>query len=179
MSREYDGAIESSTDALPARWRLALLAFAVLLVGGVALVVALALGAADPPCMRVAAIDVETAGWSDSVRDGDSTYYTSDDVLPTPPFTIAVNGRSSAVATWGIWLDTQGKRFAALITRDGYLSTDSGVTWREFPHIRRDDNTLCVHVADGEMTLYVNNEVAWRDNLEVGNAGAWGYMEQN
>lgn len=175
MTRAYDQAENASTDTPPARWRLVLLAWAVLLVGGAALVAALALGVADPPCMRASVVDVDAAAWSDNVHEDDSTYYGATAMLSPAPFTLALR-RGSTDAAWGIWIDTTDARFAALVTGDGYLSVDDGGTWREFPHIRREVNTLCLAVRREESTLYVNNEVAWRGAIRVG-SGEWGYVE--
>jgi hypothetical protein len=177
MSTAYDQADNASTDASPARWRLVLLAFAGLLVGGVGLVAALALGAAHSPCMIVGVVDVEAAGWGDGVREGDSfTYYAATTTLSTEPLMLALRGRSGSDVAWGFWIDTIDGRFAALITRDGYLSVDGGATWREFRHIRRDANTLCVDYGEDDVKLYVNNEVAWQGAIRVG-SGEWGYVE--
>ena len=179
MPTAYDGANTASTHVPPTRWRLALLAAVVLIVSSVALVAAVSLGIADPPCMRAAMVDVDGVQWGEGVSDGERVYYAAETALPPDPFTLVLQRHSrgaDAGAAWGVWIGADGGRFAALVTRDGYLSVDDGATWREFPHIRRDVNVLCVHEDSTGATLYVNNEVAWRGAIEFSDVD-WGYAQ--
>lgn len=166
MDRAYD------TSVSRRQWQIGLFAFALTLIVGAALALALLAGAANSPR---AAMLIDTLSFSDlmpppdEVGEGVRLYR-----LPIydfrPPFTIEMEARSigESGSAWGLWLHVRAlqadsRRFAALIDKQGYMLSASGdlsVEHVEFMHIRPDTNRLSVHLSsDNQITFRVNDEI--------------------
>lgn len=133
------------------QWRFVLVLAGLVLFGGLVLVIALALGVANPP--RAGALQWQI----NNVDDLPTT-------LPPAPFTLEITAKNTGAAdsAWGMWIG----QWTALIRHDGYVSINRDrrkPNWTEFPHIRRNgENKLYLHVeVDGQGTLRINDEIAW------------------
>lgn len=136
-------------------------------LGGLILIVLLALGLADPP--RAGSLRWRVAS-PDEMPDSS---------LP-PAFTLELQARSAgpAESAWGIRLDGAAEPLTILIDNEGYLSVspDDLPHWAEFPHIHPpDDNLLYIHIDhNGAATLRINHEIAWQGAVS---ANSWEIIE--
>lgn len=149
MSAKFTGIVT------PAKWRLTLFALALTLLGGAALAIVLALGAADPPHAPQLALNLRS---EDGLMDAGSFKGARLIAFPldlTLPFTVEVEA-SNAGATgsaWGIWLravdtgDTT-RDLPMLIDQNGYVI--AALNTPTFQHVQ------FIHVESGSNRLYLN-----------------------
>lgn len=143
----------------------------VLLSIGAAAALLLAAGAANPPYagpLRWHA--ASPAGWASLPASAGPARLEAPAAPPGLPFTLEISARAaSSSGFWGVWLDTPGAVWQALVSADGYLSvgTDAGPQWFEFMHLLpAAPNRLYLHVdGDGGAVLRVNDEIAWTGAL--------------
>ncbi len=178
-------------------WRMTLGgAGLVALVTGLA-VIALALGAADPPVAGPVRWSDETLAWAGGPvigPSGDVWAAAPLDSAVTPgAFTISVRARAEAGSAWGIWLESgDGARAVYAITADGYVTirrcpadppadVDTCPAlrpeWRWSPYPRIDPpgsaNTLTLHrEPSGAIRLRINDERLGAAPLTI--SGRWG-----
>jgi hypothetical protein len=173
-SSGYEKAHDPSTIVPRALWIASLAAFICVVFGGFVGALWLANGAADPP--RAGALHWAATNTNDwQATENDPTRLTAP-LLLSPPYTIEVQmtARSTANDAYGLWLGDQ----TLLVSADGYVQTDMAVGWREFMHIRPQENRLYLHVAsDGIWTLRINGEVAGSGQLLTNTAQAWGVIQ--
>lgn len=165
----------------------------VLLSIGAAAALLLAAGAANLPYagpLRWRA--ASPAGWASltapaSLARLEAPY----NIPPGLPFTLEISARAANDGGfWGVWLDTPGTTWQALVSADGYLSvgTDSHPHWFEFMHLLpAAPNRLYLHVDGGGVAaLRINDELAWAGALAAplrwgvvsagGGSAAWDFI---
>jgi len=174
MSQAYKPDSDLSTEALPPPDRkrlLVYLALAVVAFGGVGLLIALALGLANPP--RAGSLTYEVgspASWQPFPDAGQSRLFAAPNRLPVPPFTIEMTAtnQGGADSGWGFWSLSPDGMIQILMSQDGYFSysDDGSPHWAQFIHIQPDINTLSINVTeDRQGTVRINDEIVW--------TGAW------
>jgi hypothetical protein len=162
------------------RWRLALAVLAGVLLGGVALLAALALGTANPPrASRLIFQTTNIAGWQKLEMDGNTHEAVASIPLPPPPFTLelAATNAGSHNSAWGVWLVTGEGTWRVLLNRNGYASIthDAFPDWFEFIHISPHNNRLYIHAeTDGATTARINSESVWQGKFIPGTQ--WGVL---
>ncbi len=134
--------IESVT---PRVWNLLLIMLTAVLAIGLALVAVLARGAADPPRDSLIVLELTPEGTASA------------------PFTVETTADEFTLMCG----DSPSLLFQ--VRRDGYFSVSDGdPLWAGFHHIRRDQNTLYLHVnGDGALTFRINAEIAWTSTLDA------------
>ncbi len=162
----------NTVSVSPRQWQIGLLALALTLIGGVALAVALLLGAANPPYDANLVLNLRSADdLAPAGNLGDLRLFSLPATLTLkPPFTLemeaSLSGRQGVA--WGLWLrvsDHDGNPIdnAMLIDNQGYvLSALPAPTLQhqQFPHIQPGDNRLYLHYdASGAATLRINDEI--------------------
>ncbi len=183
MSEPHRDSAAQLTNAVPPRhWRLSLALLLLVIVGGIVLAVALALGLADPP--RAGALVWETTsmdvGWP-LVKDlgGSPRLWLKRTRAETrsPPFTIEIEADVSNTdsSAWGLWVETQRDDVLFLVGYGDYISTGSSLDWRNFIHVQPRINHLYLNIEpDGMTTFRVNGEIAWRGQLDFPDTPSWG-----
>ncbi len=148
------------------------------------LLVALALGAADPPRAGARQWHTDsTAAWPLLRQHGDTLLYDAPAQLPTLPFTLELSVLNSGApdSAWGIWLQTESRQLAILVSSEGYFSVseDDRPRWQQFIHLRPGAaNRLYLHHAapDEPAVLRLNDEIAWQGDLGLSPSGRWGLL---
>lgn len=170
-----------STETVPpTKWRLAVGTLFFTLAAGGTLILALALGLADPPRAVPLAWQADSAAdWPVDQTLGEFELYRAPIPLPLPPFTLelSANNGGQGGSAWGIWLQTTGGIQTMMVNNEGYLSVsaDAAAHWAEFIHIRSETNKLYFDLAgDGRATLRINDEIAWRAILAAADDSNWG-----
>ncbi len=162
--------VEADAPVSPARWRLVLFILAVTLLGGAALALILALGAADPPRAPRLALNLRA---DDDLTDAgtfDGARLLAFPLDLTPPFTIEVEASNSGAAgsAWGIWLrianpDGSPRDLPMLVDNQGYAlaALDSPVLQHhQFIHIQPGSNRLYLHVDQANAAVFrINDEI--------------------
>jgi hypothetical protein len=179
MGQEYVAENVLST-VLQQKWRLALWVLGSVIIGGIILVIVLALGAANPP--RAGAILWETdsaSNWPLFERKETVNLFRAPTPLPTPPFTLELSARNSgdAASAWGIWIGNSDTVHMIVVSREGYMSVsdDEALHWAEFMHIRSDLNKIYLDVTtDLNATLRINDEITWTGTLALTDNASWG-----
>ena len=148
------------------------------------LLVALALGAADPP--RAGARQWQTgstSAWPLLRQHGDSLLYDAPVQRPTLPFTLELSAVNTGApdSAWGIWLQTEAGQVKILVSNEGYFSVsdDEQPLWQQFIHLRPGTaNKLYLHYAapDAPAVLRLNDEIAWQGDLAPAPSGRWGLL---
>jgi hypothetical protein len=163
-------------------WVFALITLAALMLAGLVVLLALALGAGDPPQAGPLRWQADTPQtWELEAEPGDITRYVAPNPVSALPLTLEVTAAStgSRESAWGIWLDTDPIPLELLISRAGYalVSLDQQPDWRGFPHIRPlQFNRLYVHLADDRATLRINDEIIWHGQITLPPAVTWGLI---
>jgi hypothetical protein len=86
--------------------------------------------------------------------------------LPTPPFMLEVSLTEPGLPT-GIRV-TAADEYVFLVDPHGYLSYGPMPDWRPFLHVQPGTNRLLLQVdADGQAIWRVNDEIAWRGQIEA------------
>lgn len=139
---------ESAPEALLTQnfWKALLYVLSGIVIGGVLLMTALLLGAADPPTDHL--IDLER--------------YTSG--VAAPPFTIVTRANGFLLTC------SDGTALTFQVRRDGYFSVSTAETldWQAFPHIGRENNRLYFHLdVSGSAAFRINQEVAWSGRVSA------------
>lgn len=160
----------STMSADERRGRIAFAMLALALLGGAAVVLAIAAGIADPPKAGERARDFLPAELAGGIA------------IDALPLTIEAEASLTGApgSAWGLWLQsTNGRRYRFLIDGWGYIAAgdEAEPRWRPFPHTRRGaPNRLYLHIeADGTTTFRVNREIAWRAQLDL--IERWGIDE--
>lgn len=128
----------------PLLWRVMLVNFLIVVLGGGILAFFLINGAANPTREHLVLLNQTAQG----------------DV--TAPFTLELtNGKAFALTC-----NIQTLNFR--IRDDGYFSVDNGQPdWRQFHHILRGDNALHLHVDEsGRFIFRINHEIALHGDIE-------------
>ena len=181
MVQEY--VPENGLSTVPQqKWRLALWTLGSMIVGGIILVILLALGTANPP--RAGAILWETdsaSNWPLVERKETVNLFCAPTPLPAPPFTLEISAGNSgdAASAWGIWIGNRDTGYTILVSREGYMSVshDEILHWSEFMHINSDVNKIYVDVrSDFSATLRINDEIAWTGTLALRDHPNWGIV---
>lgn len=163
---------EYMTSIVPRnRWGLAFAAFLIIFVGGLALIVLLAAGVANPPYAPRLALELtDLEGLQSISSDPNLHQYVIAD-LTELPYTLeaqAINQGDSR-AVWGLWVESLGGLLYLLVDTEGYFYVDSGRidNWRGFIHIKPDSNRLYLHVTDEANAVFrINDEIAWTGHLD-------------
>jgi hypothetical protein len=180
MRKGYKPPENLSIETIPLiLWRLTLATFVFLIIGGLAFIILLSLGIADPPRAGSLQWSAKTADdWSLWQETGDFRNSHAPTALPRLPFTLELTASNEGAldSGWGIWIGS----WSILISREGYLSIsdDEKPHWSEFLHIRRDgDNKLYLDMREnGDTTLRINDEIAWTGNISFLENAAWGVI---
>lgn len=168
-------------------WRAALgLLAGVLLFAGVLLALALA-GVSDPRPVGDPALDVAPgAAGRVFVPEASASRFATTSHTFTPPGTLELTARLAGGppdAACGLWWGASPDAATLVaVTGSGYLAVlavEGGemlpvADWRRFPHIRPagEANRLRADIADGQVTVLINDEVAAAFEVEtVGAAG--------
>lgn len=150
-------------------WRATAVGLLLLVLGGLGLGLLLAGGLADPP--RAPLLSRELPGPDGLAVTAEESWQrltVADDLVP--PFTLEAEAifRDVASGAWGVWLNTprseQTTRVRLLVRPDGYLRDPfrNADRWSQFIHLRPARNRVALHVAEGEIVLRVNDEIAQR-----------------
>jgi hypothetical protein len=164
-----------STFSLVSRrqWQIGLFAFALTLLVGASLAVALALGLAVPHPIGTRVISTDdiypNAG-------GLPTFASLRDVpLPMTLEAVAqVSGQPEF--GWGVWVWTGSTLYNFRVRNDGYFNAYDG--WQQFMHIQPAVNKVSLTVtsddwtagfpSDYDVTLRINDEIAWQGTMQPG-----------
>lgn len=143
---------------------------------GIGLVVALALGAADPqPAGPLRWHATAPHDWQLARLSAEQVGYTAPVHLPAPPFTLELQAINIGLpdSGWGMWLEADPEQFTTRIDNSGYLARPD---WRQFPHIRpNSSNRLTLDVEhNNHAVLRINDEIAWNGTLTP--ALQWGIV---
>ncbi len=145
------------------RWRITLIASAVILIGGLVLIVLIALGIANPP--RAGSLQWETDsidGWPIS-QEGEIKRFTAPVELEQS-FTLELTAANSGPddSAWGFYLPGPEAQIITLISNEDYYTVNPCyASWQEFQHIRTSKaNKIYFHVTqDGYGTIRINDEI--------------------
>ncbi|MBZ0299683.1 MAG: hypothetical protein K8J31_08090 [Anaerolineae bacterium] len=158
------------------RWRIILTVLIILIAGGTALTVLLALGLADPP--RIGTLQWQAAAPDDWPEHTDTTGVRRLDAPVELPevFTLELTVRNAGPpdSAWGLQLHNGESALTILIDNLGYwsLSTDDRPHWAEFMHLRpgKSNQIALTITPNSSAILRINEEIAWAGSLR---ATAW------
>ena len=158
----------STTLATSKRWRIVLLALALIVIGGVALAIALLLGVSNPPH----ASHLKIISSADLEQLFGTNYYLAADLRSESlPITFEVEARVKDSDSWGLLLATGATLSMFYIRNDGYFRTQS-TDWQSLNYIHSGFNKLELNISsdnwqadfpsDYHVTFRINDESAWR-----------------
>ncbi len=131
-----------------------------------ALMIALSVGAADPP--RAPQLMLDTIAPAPI------------NPLPAPPYTLEVSATNSGPpdSAWGFWIGAdESDALVCLIDGQGYRSVAHGVErdWSQFIHLKPQTNGLYLNVeASQSATFRINGEIVWRGSIASTSENRWG-----
>lgn len=153
------------------KWHLALSIFLITIIAGIAVVILLALGAANPPRAGELVWQADTAhGWPLLPYSGQFDLHIARISLPQSPFTLEIiaSNEGTPASAWGLWLRTSDGIQSFLVSNEGYMSisNDENAHWAQFIHVRAATNKLYLHVQDDQAaTFRINDEIAWQGTI--------------
>ncbi len=184
MVKEYEQIDTVSINPTIRKWWLfALLILAAGLLGGLALLLALALGLANPRIEGAYQQNyADPRTWPLTTLNPDLQRYHAPLNLSASPLTLQASASNQGApdSAWGFWLKTDNSELFILVNNEGYVSVSNEALpdWIGFLHIRPNrTNQLTLSIAvDGAAQLRVNDEIAWEADLTLSAESRWGVL---
>ena len=163
------------------QWQIGLFAFALTVIAGAAMVLALLLGVAMPHPIGERVISPNAI----YPNVGGLPAFSSLQDVPLPMTLEAIaHVTGHPEFGWGIWVWNGSALYHFRVRNDGYFDASSG--WQEFMHIQPAINKLSLNIAsddwtagfpsDYKVTLRINDEIAWHGTMQPG-LKEWGAIE--
>ena len=165
------------------RWRVILISNVLIGIGGLVLIVLIALGIANPPRAGSIRWQANTnAGWLTHQQDEITVYHAPASLGEAFTLELTAINNGPDDSAWGFWLPGPEAQIFTLISNEGYYTFNPWYAgWQEFPHIQvSKTNTIYFHVnPDGHGTIRINDEIVHDDLTFLYGVDKWGIATYN